>query len=257
MADTKKITVLIEAVNERDNLVDCIKSAQLLTDSVVVIDQHSSDGSGESARNSGATVYQHDQVQVVEEIRGFGIAKVRSDWVFIMDADERMTEELAREITAVIDGAAPHTHYRVPRRNIFGRSTWLKHGGWWPDHQLRLIKKLSYLDWPPHIHSTPAIEGSCGVLTNPIVHFFHGDVSGMVQKTIRFENIESDLLRAAGRKSGTLIFFRKFLGELSRRLIRKAGFADGPIGILESYYQAFSKTVTYLYLYEKQKSRAV
>ena len=74
----------------------------------------------------------------------------------------------------------------------------------------------------------------------------------MVKKTIIFENIESDLLFKAKRKTGTGIFFRKFLAEIYRRLIRNLGFLDGPFGIIEAIYQAFSKTITYLFLYEKQ-----
>jgi len=76
----------------------------------------------------------------------------------------------------------------------------------------------------------------------------------MVEKTIIFEDIESSLLFKASKKVKTSTFFRKFLGELYRRLIRSFGFLDGEIGIIESIYQAFSKTITYIYLYEKSRT---
>ena len=77
----------------------------------------------------------------------------------------------------------------------------------------------------------------------------------MVKKTVIFEDIESNLLLKAKKTSGTKTFFRKYLAELYRRLIKNLGFLDGPFGIIESIYQAFSKTITYLFLYEKQNKK--
>ena len=94
-------------------------------------------------------------------------------------------------------------------------------------------------------------------LKEPFLHYSHGDLQAMVEKTLIFEDIESELLYKAGRSVSTLLFFRKFLGELERRLLRNKGFMDGEIGIIESIYQAFSKTITYLFLYEKKNSRTL
>jgi hypothetical protein len=78
----------------------------------------------------------------------------------------------------------------------------------------------------------------------------------MAYKTTIYENIEANLLFSAKRKVNTSLFFRKYFGELYRRLIKNMGFKDGTYGIIESLYQAFSKTITYLFLYEKyQKNR--
>lgn len=79
----------------------------------------------------------------------------------------------------------------------------------------------------------------------------------MVEKTIIYEEIEAELLFKAGRKVSTLTFFRKFFGELYRRLLKRIGFMDGPIGIIEGIYQAHSKTITQLFLYEKKESRSL
>ena len=77
----------------------------------------------------------------------------------------------------------------------------------------------------------------------------------MVEKTLLFEDIESDLLYEANKKVTIFTFFRKFLGELYRRLIKHPGFMDGTVGIIECIYQAYSKTITYLFLYEKKYIR--
>lgn len=247
------ISVVINTRNEEVNIEDCIRSAKLLTDKIIVIDMESGDRTVEIASKSGATVFGFPFSRYVEPARGYGIEKSKTDWLLILDADERVTEQLAGEIIKSI-GILKYSYYKLPRKNIFGKSKWLRHGGWWPDHQTRLINKKFFMNWPKRIHSTPAIKGEAGYLENPIVHYFHGDLHGMVEKTIVFEGIESDLLHKAGRKATVLTFFRKYFAELFRRLFKGLGFMDGTVGIIESVYQAYSKTITYLYLYEKSRT---
>ncbi len=257
------ISVVIHTYNEESNIKECIESARILSDDVLVVDMESTDNTVKIAKEMNVPVTTHPFSHYVEPARAFGIARAHSDWIFILDADERITKELAEEIKSVINtklttnNQQPLTYYKVPRKNIFGRKKWLQHGGWSPDHQIRLINKNYFRDWPSEIHSTPIIDGDMGYLNNPILHYFHGDLEKMVEKTIIFENIESDLLYKAKRPVQTPTFFRKFLGELFRRLFKNRGFQDGPIGIIESIYQAYSKTITYLYLYEKKNSRSL
>jgi glycosyltransferase involved in cell wall biosynthesis len=262
------ITILIHTRNEEKNISDCINSAKLLTDKIILIDMESVDKTVEIAKKLNVTVFNFPKSSYVEPAREFGIKKSKTDWILILDADERITEKLVKEINESIEKQSKKidlikTYYKIPRQNIFAgiqtclpAGRWLKHGGWWPDYQIRLINKKYFINWPKRIHSTPKIKGDFGYFKNPLVHYFHGDLSNMVKKTIIFEDIESDLLYKAGRKTTTKTFFRKFLAELYRRLIKNVGFLDGTIGIIESIYQAFSKTITYLFLYEKQNKKA-
>lgn len=248
------ITVLIYASNDEQNIKRAVESAKLLTHNILLVDIGSIDKTAEIAKKAGAQVFSLKDAPYVELVRMKGIEQVKTDWVFILDSDEVITQNLADEILQVTGYKLQVTSYRVPRKNIFGQSKWLKHGGWWPDLQTRLIKRSALLDWPSVIHSTPKIDGASSDLKEPLIHYSHGDFSQMVKKTIKFEGVESDLLHSAGRKSSTFIFFRKFLGELYRRLIKQKGFLDGKEGFAESIYQAYSKTVTYLLLYEKSRT---
>lgn len=250
------ISVIIQTYNESANITECIHSAKLLTNNIIVVDTESTDNTNQLAKKNGAVVYTHPYEQYVEPVRNYAMSKAESDWVFILDADERMTQELAGEIPSRITHEK-NTYYKVPRKEYFAKKVWLSHGGWWPNHIIRLIKKDSFVDWPAAIHSTPQITGSMGMLNNAILHFSKNDYSDIVNKTIMFENMESELLYKANKPVSVLTFFRKFFGELNRRLIKKQGYKDGTIGIIESMYQAFSKTITYLYLYEKKKSSAL
>jgi len=262
------ISVLIQTHNEEKHIEACIHSAKLLTDNIVVVDMESTDKTIELAKKLDIETYMFPYSHCVEPAREFGIRKANTSWVMILDADERITKELAKEIKIVVnreftlseaEGSKVDskkeeiTHYKIPRKNMFGGTKWLKHGGWWPDYQIRLINTEAFITWPNNIHSTPQIKGNIGYLTSPFIHQFHGNLTSMVQKTIVFENIEAELLFRAKKSVSTFTFFRKFLGELWRRLLKEKGFLDGEIGIIESIYQAFSKTITYLFLYEKNR----
>ncbi|OGK26729.1 hypothetical protein A2954_07115 [Candidatus Roizmanbacteria bacterium RIFCSPLOWO2_01_FULL_37_12] len=260
------ISIIIHTFNDEKKILDCINSAKLLSKQIIVIDMHSQDNTVELAKNTGAEVYFFSKSNYVEPAREFGIEKAKTEWVLILDTDERITHKLSQEIRYSIlvnrqkksNFIYPITNiaaYRIPRKNIFGKNKWLKYGGWWPDYQTRLISKKFFKSWPKEIHSTPIVSGELAYMHNPIIHYFHGNLESMVEKTIIFEDIESDLLFNAKKEVNISVFFRKFLGELYRRLFRNLGFLDGEIGIIESIYQAFSKTITYIYLYEK--SRAV
>jgi len=251
------ITVIIHTYNEEKNIADCITSVKLLTDKIILIDMESEDKTIEIAKNLKVTVFNFQiKSNYVEPAREFGIKKSETDWILILDADERITEELAKEIKQLLTiNSSLLTYFKIPRQNIFAGIKWLRHGGWWPDYQIRLINKKYFVDWPKRIHSTPEIKGDFGYLENPLIHYFHGDLTSMVKKTVIFEDIESNLLLKAKKTSGTKTFFRKYLAELYRRLIKNSGFLDGPFGIIESIYQAFSKTITYLFLYEKQNKK--
>lgn len=272
-----KLTTIIHTHNESKHIEACIDSACLVTESIIVVDMESTDDTVLRAQQKGVKIRSFPFTHYVEPAREFGISQAQTEWVFLLDADERMTPELAREIKTIIsttkntsldsngqrpssNDQSPMTHFKVPRKNMFGGKQWLKYGGWWPDLQLRLFKKKALITWPKQIHSTPQFRGTCSELNNSFEHHFHGNLEEMVHKTLVFEDIESDLLYDAKRPVNTLTFFRKFLGELNRRLILKRGFLDGTIGIIESFYQAYSKTITYLMLYEKylheQKNRS-
>lgn len=246
---SSNITVVINAYNEQNNIVECIKSAKILTSDILVVDTESSDKTAEIADREGARVVTFPYSLFVEVSRGFSIARAKGPWVFLLDGDERLTESLAAKIKSAIK-SDKYTYYKIPRKNFFyGRQ--LKHGGWYPDYVIKLINKKFFQSWPKQIHSAPKVQGECGIVEADLLHFSQPSLSHMVNRTIVYEDTEADLLHRAKREANTLIFFRKFFGQLFKRLILKSGWRDGHCGIIESIYQAYSKTITYLYLYEK------
>lgn len=252
----KDICVVIQTYNEEKNIAECIKSAHQLTDAILVVDTESTDNTITTAKQLGVSIQTFPFSRYVEPAREFGVTNAQAEWVLLLDADERITPELVSEIRSAIQ-STEYTHYKIPRKEYFAKKIWMKHGGLWPNHQIRLINTRAFKTWPKAIHSTPEIQGNLGYLKEAILHFSKNDYAEIVKKTTVFEDVESQLLFEAGRPVSVPILFRKFFGELFRRLIKKQGYRDGTIGIIEAFYQAYSKTITYIYLYEKKNCRSV
>src|SRR3989344_1069056 len=134
----KNITIIIHTRNEELNIQECIDSASILTDKILAIDMHSTDNTAQIIKKNNVSLKLFPISNYVEPAREFGIKQANTDWVFILDADERMTHELAQEINGIITNcqlqikksqtAKPitdlpqmTTHYKVPRKNIFGK----------------------------------------------------------------------------------------------------------------------------------------
>lgn len=248
-----ELTIIIHSYSS-SGLLDCVKSALFVTKNICIIGEEKRADVKEFLFQYKIRVVPFPNQGIVEPARNFGIKQVNTAWVFLLDADEVVTPELVLEIKKAIRDKS-YGFYQVPRKEILFHRYWLKYGGWYPNYQTRLIQRSKFILWPSHIHSTPEINGKKGKLNNPILHYSQNNISEMVNRTIVFESNESDLLYKAKRKTSVMIFFRKFFGELYRRLIKWQGFRDGTIGVVESIYQAFSKTITYIFLYEKQKNK--
>jgi glycosyltransferase involved in cell wall biosynthesis len=247
-----KISVNVIARNEADDIADCLNSAHLLADEVIFVDMESSDQTKEIALDLADRVYSHPQVGYVEPARNFGIKKCRGDWVFVLDADERITPQLAnflkKKISQVDDKVGAMA---IARKNInFG--FWLKKGGWWPDYQVRFIRKKSFLNWPKEIHSFPQIKGKIINIDIPFLHLAIKNIEEMLERTIRYSKKEASLILAAGQKTSFFLMVRRMMGEFWRRGIKKQGLLAGPAGIIQVIYQTFSVFITQAQVWEKQ-----
>ena len=249
---TSRISVNVIARNEEADIADCLKSARLLADEVIFVDMESEDRTKAIAQELASRVYSHPQTGYVEPARNFGIAKCTGDWVFILDADERITPKLAqflKEKISCLDNSVGAM--AIARKNInFG--FWLKKGGWWPDYQVRFIRKKSFIDWPKEIHSFPKIKGEIINIDIPFIHLAIKNIEEMLERTIRYSQKEANLLFEAGQRTSCLLIIRKMMGEFWRRGIKKQGIFDGVAGIIQVIYQSFSVFITQARLWEKQ-----
>lgn len=243
-----ELSVIIITKNEEKNLPDCLRSVDW-ADEVIVVDTGSTDKTLEIAKDQ-AKVYELAGGSY-QDWRNEGLKHAVTPWVLYVDADERVTPLLKKEIENVVANAE-YDYYVIPRKNvILGKE--MKWGGWWPDYVKRLYKRSALRGWTGELHEEPQVEGGFGYLKNPIVHLKHNKLSKMVEKTNIWSEKEAKLLFDANHpKMSWWRFIRIMMSELFLRLIKLQGFRDGTEGIIYAFYLSWSKFITYSKLWEIQ-----
>ncbi len=258
------LSVVIIARNEEKLIGEAIESAKF-ADEVLVLDTGSTDKTAAVAKKAGARVIKRPTKGLAfARWRTEAIKEVRGDWIFYLDADERITPELKSEILQIVSHSLSHTGcvhsdtpgvsmaYAVPRENYYlGRR--VRWGGAWPDYVKRLFWKKALKKWTGRLHEEPVFEGKLTHLRNPIRHYTHRDLTSMVAKTIEWSKLEAEELYRAHHPPVTWWrILRIMLTELWQRGIRKQGFRDGTVGVIEVIFQVFSRFITYARLWEIQ-----
>ncbi|MGB6838900.1 MAG: glycosyltransferase family 2 protein [Microgenomates group bacterium] len=245
-----KISTIIIAKNEEEKIGECLESLSW-ADEVIVVDSGSTDKTVEIARKKKAKVIRYTKGGF-SDWRNKGAKEAKGDWLLYVDADERVTPLLRKEILTLIKNSPDKSLYAIPRRNIIlGKE--MKHGGWWPDYVKRLMKKSNFKKWEGELHENPVVDGKLGHLKEPLTHLKHDNLGEMVEKTNEWSQIEARLLFDADHPKMTWWrFFRIMATELWHRLIKLKGFLDGTKGVIYAIYQMWSKFVTYAKLWEMQ-----
>ena len=172
-APRARLSACIIAMDEQDRLPDCLASLDFC-DEIVVVDSHSTDGTREVAAVHGARVIERDWPGHVAQ-KEFTVRAATHDWVLCVDADERVSPQLRAEILALRDAGFPgQAGWRFPRLSSYlGR--WMRHGGWYPDRQLRLFDRRRGR-WGGHDpHDRVELEGEPGTLRGDLLHYPYRD----------------------------------------------------------------------------------
>ena len=264
------ISAVVLTHNSQDRIATCLKSLSWV-DEILVLDDNSSDKTLEFATKF-KEVKTFEVSGDFSKKRNLGAKKARGKWLLYIDDDEVVTPKLKTEIesaishkqslrprlkqslTRSIDRIQPSaiSAYAIPRKNILlGQE--MKWGGWKPDYVLRLIKKSALLGWKGLLHEQPKIKGRVGKLKNKLIHTSHRSIEEMIAKTNSWSEIEARLLFESGHpKMNILRFFSAGFREFWYRGIKKLGFLDGKIGVVEIFYQTYSRLITYAKLWELQ-----
>ncbi len=246
-----KITAIIITKNEEKMITSCLKSVDWV-DQILVVDTGSSDKTRELAKKEGSTVIEYTDGKNFSDYRNYAISKAKSPWVLFVDADERVTLDLKKEILKVIFSDDSKSGYAIARlNNLLGHD--MKWGGWWPDYVMRLIKVDRFVKYTGELHEQPQIKGKTGKLKSYFYHITHRSLTSMIEKTNKWSEYEARLMFDANHpKMNIMRFFTGVFREFWYRAILKLGFLDGPIGIIEIVFQMFSRFVSYSKLWELQ-----
>jgi glycosyltransferase involved in cell wall biosynthesis len=257
------VSVLICTKNEERNLGACLESVSWADDRVV-LDSYSDDQTVAMARERGARVVPR-QFDNFSAHKNWALDHIdfKHDWVLIVDADERVTPDLAREIAALVAGSPAHNGYYLSRQNWFA-GTWIKHGGWFPDWNLRLLRRGRGRYEPRLVHEHILLEGPPGYLQNPLIHYDYKGIERYLERHNVYSSLEAveayRMLTASDKPQGLPGVWRaqgperrRFLKNLAYRYLPgraffkfiwmyffKLGFLDGRMGfrfcLLHTFY---------------------
>ncbi|MFQ5606399.1 MAG: glycosyltransferase family 2 protein [Candidatus Zixiibacteriota bacterium] len=230
------LSVIIITKNEERNIQECLESVAWAGE-IVLADSGSTDRTVEIAERHGARVKR-------VEWEGFGLTKQRAlesvsgEWALSIDADERVTAELAREIREAItrqDAAG----YEIPRlTNFVGR--WIRHSGWYPDPVLRLFRRERGRFSPAAVHESVILSGNCKRLKNHLLHYSYRSLEDYIARMNRYTSLAA---RELFEKEAPFSYWQPLLKPLAvatKRYFLKLGFLDGwagaQIAILSAVY---------------------
>jgi (heptosyl)LPS beta-1,4-glucosyltransferase len=247
-----RLTAIILTKNEAAHIAACIESVGF-ADHILVFDSYSDDDTVTIAETHDAQViqrrfdnYTNQRNAALDAVRG------KSEWALFVDADERISPSLAREIFEVINAGGietrPYSGYRIPRHNyIFGKLTC--GAGWYPDYQTRLLRvDQARYDPSRQVHETVLLEGELGTLQEPIIHYNYRDLAQFLEKQRRYTAFEAQAMYDAGVKPKPQNYVLQPLRHFKWRFIELKGYVDGLHGLRLSLLMAWYEFQKYLML---------
>jgi (heptosyl)LPS beta-1,4-glucosyltransferase len=237
-ADSVTLTAAVIAKDAADVLGDCLMSITFADDVLVLVDAATRDATREVARMHGARV-EDRAFDTFAAQRDAALNFARGDWVLFVDADERVSPDLRAEVMRRISDAGDCRGFWIPRHNyLMGRL--IKNAGWYPDHQLRLLRRgFAHYDSVRVVHELPIVDGEVGYLEQPFVHLNYRSLREFVAKQERYCQLEAVRWRKTYGRPRRRALVGQPVRELWRRYVSLRGFRDGPLGLVLSLLLAY------------------
>ena len=250
-----KITATIISFNEAENIRAACESVAW-ADEVVLVDSESTDATREIARECGVRVIERPWPGFAAQ-KQFAAEAASHDWIFSLDADERVSDELRDSIGALREVREDELSdgYRVARRSFYmGR--WIRGGGWYPDHQLRLYRRARGRWEGAHVHESVKMQAGARVetLRGDLLHYSVRDASHhhrMIGE--RYAPLAARQMFEAGKRTSALRIAAAAPSAFLRSFILKGGFRDGLAGLAIARFAAHHSFLKHLLLWELQK----
>ncbi len=244
------IVAAILTKNEARHIGDCVRSVQW-ADAVMLEDSYSEDGTVEIARQLGARVFQSRFINFAEA-RNTALENARrqmqAQWVLFVDADERVTPELAQEIQHTLESNNQMAGWWIPRYNVMWGHV-MGGGGWYPDYQLRLLRpEAAHYDPERQVHEIVQLAGRAGRLKEHLVHYNYDSLAQFKFKQVRYLDFEAKILKERGIRAKPWTYLSMPLREFHRRYVSLQGYKDGWVGLQVCGLMSWYMFLTYLRL---------
>lgn len=260
----KKVSLVINTLNEEAHIADCIQSVGDFADEVVICDMHSEDHTREVAESLGARIVLHKREPFVEKARRFAVEQAQGEWILLMDADERMTPDLLDELRLLMDRK---DIYIVRLRMTFlFMGKFLKHGVYSAPTMIRFFRRSKYLEAAPldseatlHTGIPEALRAIPGqiVAKERFIHLGYPTLEIYIAKTLKHYSIHEAIGRYKKMDEHPSLWHliyrptKAFVGSYFYRL----GFLDGIQGFIVSVVWAIYRFLVMAHLYDLQANR--
>jgi glycosyltransferase involved in cell wall biosynthesis len=222
-------------LNEEANIDACLASVEW-ADEVLVVDSGSTDDTVGRARRRGARVEVRDWPGYAAQ-KNWAAEQARSDWILSIDADERVTPQLADEIRQVLT-APSAAGYRIPRVTWhLGR--WIRTTDWYPDYQLRLYDRRRARWTPRRVHESVQADGLVGRLAHDLQHYAYRDLSHHHSTMDRYTTLAAAEMFDDGRSAGLIDLALHPWAAFIRNYVLRRGCLDGVPGFIISVMNAY------------------
>jgi glycosyltransferase involved in cell wall biosynthesis len=253
----KQLSIAIIARDEERHIGGCLASVQELAgEALILLDTRSRDATAQIAAQWGACVH-HEVWRGFPAQRNRALELCQGEWVLFLDADERLSPELREEIRATLTGSAPHAGYWIPRYNVFFGQR-LRGGGWYPDPQLRLLRRsAARYDERRLVHELVTLDGPSGQLREHLLHLNIERLGEFWQKQTRYALAEAQTLYGEGRRTRLRNFVGAPTREFLRRYLQLGGWRDGALGLFLCGALAWFELVRFAFLLLLGESRNI
>lgn len=241
-----KLSVIVITKNEEENIRDCLESVKW-ADEIILVDSFSRDKTVEIAKKYTGKIFQKEWVGYGRQ-KNLALEKATGDWVLNIDADERVTKELAQEIKETIQ-TQEYDGYYIPNK-VYFLGKWIRHSGWYPDYHLRLFKKGKGKFNERMVHEAVKVEGKKDYLKGPIEHFTAKSIGEYLNRMDKYARLT---IEEKGGKAGWYQFFLHPPFTFFKMYIIKRGFLDGIHGLILALCHSFYTFSKYARLWEKRK----
>jgi len=241
-----QVSCTIICCDEEENIRAALESVKWC-DEIVVVDSFSTDRTLEICREYTDRIYQRSWPGFVEQ-KAFALEQVRSPWVLNLDADERVSLELRREIEEAL--RAPRVDgYYVPRL-VYYLGRWWRRGGWYPDYRLRLFRRDKAVWGGVDPHEKVVLHGRTARLRGPLLHYTYRDIADHLATINCFTSVAARELALRGRTASRSDLLLRPLWRFLRSYLLRLGFAEGLAGLFVAQCAAFYVFAKYAKLWE-------
>jgi glycosyltransferase involved in cell wall biosynthesis len=246
------VTVIIHTLNEAEQIEECLRTVDW-ADEIYLVDSLSKDGTVALVRDRMPDVRVEEREYLgAAATKNYAIDRASNDWIFVIDADERVTPELRDEILTTLNGPLDRWAYSVGRRN-FMLGGELKHSGLQRDRVTRLFHR-GHARYPnKRVHADLIVDGETGVLRHKMLHYYIRDFDHMIAKMTRYAYWGAAQMYIDGKNTNAYDIVAHTIGKFIRDYILNLGILDGARGVVSVGMHVYYTFWKYAKLWEMRQ----